>query len=100
MGFDGGQGDDIFYGAKSSFSKTPKINDSYAIYSGSVEEYTITPNTTGSTLNFVTVKHKVSDKAGGTGTDTLYDINKAISGFQSHSEKVVNFLPETKDYKK
>ena len=62
MGFDGGQGDDIFYGAKSSFSKTPKINDSYAIYSGSVEEYTITPNTIWSTLNFVTVKHKILTK--------------------------------------
>ena len=38
----------------------------------------------------------MDDSAGGTGTDTLYDVNKAIFGFQSSNEKIVNFLPETK----
>ena len=100
MGFSGGQGDDIFYGANSSNSATPKeVRDSYAIYNGDSSEYEITLNKTGSTLNSVTVKHKVDDSAGGTGTDTLYDVNKAIFGFQSSNEKIVNFLPETKSLK-
>ena len=115
MGFTGGAGDDIFYGstktkdgsanvggnnAADSNADTPNLRDSFAIYNTSSKEYDITLNKDGGgNLTSVTIKHKVADSAGGTGTDTLYDVNKAIFNFMTDKEETINFLPETKTMK-
>ena len=110
-----GAGDDIFYGstatkdgsvsvggenAADSNADTPNLRDSFAIYNSSSKEYDITLNKDGGgNLTSVTVKHKVADSAGGTGTDTLYDVSKAIFNFMTDKEETINFLPETKTIK-
>ena len=107
MYYDGGLGDDIIYGStptkdgadSGTAADTPNLELSYVTYTASKAEYDITLNRDGSgDLESVTVKHKVANSMGGTGTDTLYDIDGAKFGSGS-TEEVNLFTPTTESMK-
>lgn len=74
--FLGAAGDDIIVGDPTSTVK------STAVYLGAANEYDVTYNAAAKTA---TVTHKISDAQGGTGTDTLQNIDKIVFNFDQHS---------------
>ena len=77
--FDGGAGDDTIIGDATVGVK------SEAVYSGARSDYTITANSDGS----FTVKHELPEELGGSGTDTLINIDGA-----SFSDGFTRFTPD------
>ena len=84
--FNGGSGDDSFIGSSASGVK------SVAVYSGAKAAYNIAE--IGDT-NVFTVTHKIPDALGGTGVDTLTNIDAIKFGYQTSSEEIVRLNVET-----
>ncbi|MDC0162280.1 hypothetical protein OAI87_01620, partial [Paracoccaceae bacterium] len=84
--FNGGSGDDSFIGSSASGVK------SVAVYSGAKAAYDIAE--IGDT-NVFTVTHKIPDALGGTGVDTLTNIDAIKFGYQTSSEEIVRLNVET-----
>ena len=95
MWFSGGLGDDTIFGATKTSdggalasdgnADIPYIKTNFVQYSGSKSEYKIDRETDNNgNVTKVTIKHLLSDSKGGTGTDTLFNIDGAYFNATGH----------------
>ncbi|MCP4879022.1 MAG: hypothetical protein GY905_00630, partial [Gammaproteobacteria bacterium] len=87
--FIGGAGDDVLTGSSEEGVQNR------AVYTSAASEYTINiTRANDGSIDYVTVTHNIPEDLGGTGVDTLYDIQSAIFSYHSQSgEDHVYFSP-------